>query len=100
MRGALNRLVRPFGYEVVRPRKKIDPDILSDEAFMKILAVCQPYTMTSVERMYGLYQSVKYIVERDIPGDIVECGVWMGGSSMVAAMTLDLVGDPSRKLHL
>jgi len=100
VRGVLNRLVRPFGYEVVRPRKKIDPDILSDEAFMKILAVCQPYTVTSVERMYGLYQSVKYIVERDIPGDIVECGVWMGGSSMVAAMTLDLVGDTSRKLHL
>jgi hypothetical protein len=51
--------VRPFGYEVVRPRKKIDPDILSDEDFLRRLEVCQPFTTTSVERMYGLYQTVK-----------------------------------------
>ena len=100
MRGVLNRLVRPFGYEVVRPRRKIDPDMASDEDFMRIHDTCQPFTMTSTERMYGLYQSVKYIVAEDIPGDIVECGVWMGGSAMVAAMTLDLVGDTTRNVHL
>ena len=100
MRGVLNRLVRPFGYEVIRPRRKIDPDISADSDFMRIREICQPYTMTSVEKMYGLYQAVRYLVDKDVPGDIVECGVWMGGSSMVAAMTLDLVGDTSRNIHL
>lgn len=100
MRGILNRLVRPFGYEVIRRRRKIDPDIASDSDFIRIHDVCRPYTMTSMERMYGLYQAVRYLVEDDIPGDIVECGVWMGGSAMVAAMTLDLVGDTSRGIHL
>jgi hypothetical protein len=51
--------VRPFGYEVVRPRKKIDPDISSNEDFLRRLEVCQLFTMTPVERMYGLYQTVK-----------------------------------------
>ena len=100
MRGVLDRLVRPFGYRVIRRRRKVDPDISSDRDFMHIHDVCNPFTMTSIERMYGLYQAVKYSVEEDVPGDIVECGVWMGGSAMVAAMTLDLVGDTSRNLYL
>ena len=56
--------------------------------------------MTSVERMYGLYQTVKYAVARDVPGYIVECGVWVDDSAMVAARTFDLVGDTSRNLQL
>ena len=47
---------------------------------MRIYEVCDPFTMTSIERMYGLYRAVRYVVDQDIPGDIVECGVWMGGS--------------------
>jgi hypothetical protein len=67
--------VCPFGYEVVRLSKKIDPDILSDEDFLRRLKVCQPFTMTPVERMYGLYQTAKYAVTRDVPGYIGECGI-------------------------
>jgi O-methyltransferase len=100
VRGFLNSLVRPFGYRVIRQRPKIDPDISSDADFMRIFEACDPYTMTSIERMYGLYRAVRHVVENDVPGDIVECGVWMGGSTMVAAMTLDLMGDTRRQLNL
>ncbi|MBI05122.1 MAG: macrocin O-methyltransferase [Pelagibacteraceae bacterium] len=100
MRGVFDLFVRPFGYRVVRSRQKIDPDICSDDDFMRIHKVCDPFTMTSIERMYGLYKAVRYVVDKDIPGDIVECGVWMGGSAMMAAMTLELVGDTSRELYL
>ena len=100
MRGFLNSLVRPFGYRVIRQRPKIDPDISSDADFMRIFEACDPYTMTSIERMYGLYLAVRHVVENDGPGDIVECGVWMGGSTMGAAMTLDLMGDTRRQLNL
>jgi hypothetical protein len=31
--------------------------------------------MTPVERMYGLYQTVKYAVARDVPGYLVEGGI-------------------------
>jgi hypothetical protein len=56
--------------------------------------------MTSRERMYAVYQATRYIVEADIPGDIVECGAWRGGSSMMAALTLMRAGRGDRRLWL
>lgn len=57
------------------------------------------FTMTSVERLYALRKSVEYIVKNEIPGDFVECGVWRGGSSMMAAMTFKEMKS-LRDLHL
>ena len=66
MRGVFDRMVRPFGYRVIRKKPKIDPDIASDADFMRIYEVCDPFTMTSIERMYGLYRAVRYVVDQDI----------------------------------
>jgi O-methyltransferase len=71
-----------------------------DPEFLEIYRRCSPFTMTSIERMYALYQATRYVVEHEVPGDVVECGVWRGGSSMLAAMTLDRAGDRQRALHL
>src|SRR5436305_14359618 len=68
--------------------------------FVEIYGRCSPYTMTTIERMYALYQATRYVVENRVPGDVVECGVWRGGSSMLAAMTLQRLGDRERGLHL
>jgi hypothetical protein len=43
---------------------------------------------------------VRYVVRHQIPGDIVECGVWRGGSMMAVAKTLIEMGDTDRHLHL
>jgi hypothetical protein len=48
----------------------------------------QPFTMTSIERVCALRQSVRYIIRYNIPGSFVECGVWKGGSMMAVAKTL------------
>ena len=48
--------------------------------------------MTSVERMYALHEGLRYVTAAEIPGDVVECGVWRGGSSMLAALTLAELG--------
>ncbi|MEM7625772.1 MAG: TylF/MycF/NovP-related O-methyltransferase [Planctomycetota bacterium] len=74
------------------------PDL--DPAFGPIYESAKPYTMTSLERMYGVYQAVKHAVRAGLPGDIVECGVWKGGSSMVAALTLLELGETDRTLWL
>ena len=47
-----------------------------------------------------LYRALKYIHTHDIAGDLVECGVWRGGSCMLMAYTLLAMGDTSRKLYL
>jgi O-methyltransferase len=59
-----------------------------DTDFLPIWLRCQPYTMTSFARGLALFRSVRYLVENCLDGDIVECGVWRGGSSMVAMETL------------
>jgi predicted O-methyltransferase YrrM len=59
-----------------------------------------PYTMTSGERLLGLIRAVEYIARHDIPGSIVECGVWKGGSSMAAALALQAFEGAGRHLYL
>jgi O-methyltransferase len=65
-----------------------------------IIDKVRPFTMTSEERISSLCHAVRYIVRANIPGDIVECGVWRGGSTMAAALALIGEGDTSRTLHL
>jgi O-methyltransferase len=45
-------------------------------------------TMTSLPRIDALRMAVEYIEGNSIPGDVVECGVWRGGSMMAACLTL------------
>ena len=56
--------------------------------------------MTSVERMYALRDAVRYVVEAKVPGAVVECGVWRGGSSMLAALALLELDADDRELYL
>jgi hypothetical protein len=56
--------------------------------------------MTSPERVFALRESVKYLVQNKIHGDIVECGVWKGGSMMAVARTLMESGALDRRLFL
>jgi hypothetical protein len=57
-------------------------------------------TMTSWERLHAAFDAVKYVVNNQVPGSIVECGVWKGGSSMVMAGALARLGDTSRDVYL
>jgi len=52
----------------------------------------QSRTMTSVYRIDALRQAVEYVEANVILGDIVECGVWRGGSMMAVALTLARLG--------
>jgi O-methyltransferase len=78
------------------------PDI-SDPFFTEIAAKVRPHTLTfnsGAEGPWALYQSIEYIVRNQIPGDIVECGVWSGGSVLLAALALKHFGDTSRRIYL
>lgn len=99
-RKAFFTVTHGLGLEVKRyvPRERLYRDM--DPDFFAIYDACSPYTMTSIERMYALYSAIQYIVKAKIPGDIVECGVWRGGSCMLAAKTLQHFGDTSRKIYL
>lgn len=93
VRGGLRRL----GYDVVRYRqlpRDLDPEIA------RIVREASEFTMTSVQRLAALCEAVQYIEQNRIEGDIVECGVWRGGSVLAAIKTLQLIGGASRTFHL
>ncbi len=75
-------------------------DIRADALFTELYDKCKPFTMTSIERMYALYTSVLYLEHNNIDGDIVECGVWRGGSAMLCAYTLAQLGSFQRAIVL
>lgn len=56
--------------------------------------------MTSLPRMYAIYQATKFVVANRTEGSFVECGVWRGGSAMLAALALQQAHDTSRELWL
>jgi O-methyltransferase len=58
------------------------------------------HTMTTPRRIAALCDSVEYAVRAEVPGAVVECGVWKGGSMMAAALTLLGLGASDRDLHL
>lgn len=65
----------------------------------ELLKAVRHFTMTSPERILAMRDAVRRVCEHNVPGDIVECGVWRGGSMMVAALALLELGQ-TRTLHL
>jgi len=94
-------IINKLGYDVVKKLKK--PDELPadfEKATVDTYNMVKEYTMTSAERIASLCNAVRYLVKNKIEGDIVECGVWRGGSTMAAIDTLIKVGDTAREIYL
>ena len=89
------RLLAPMGYAVISTRA---PDL--EKEFIRIQRRIAPFTMTSTERQYALFKAIEYVEKAGIDGDIVECGVWKGGSSMLAALSLLESDSKNRGLWL
>ncbi|MGH7179798.1 MAG: TylF/MycF/NovP-related O-methyltransferase, partial [Tepidisphaeraceae bacterium] len=99
------RLIKSYERRIRRKLQARDEtalplDMQADAPFVAIADSCRAFTMTTPERMYALYKAVQYVHGAKIPGDIVECGVWKGGSAMVCAMTLMQLGSTDRTLWL
>lgn len=103
VRRAVNKCLRPLRYQLIRIHKTgTDDENAFDEygEFREIYTACKSYSMTSIERMFSLYKSVKYVAINNIPGDFVECGVWRGGSAMVIALSLIKFNLTDRNIYL
>jgi O-methyltransferase len=74
----------------------LDFDETDAELYNRVAA----HTMTPPPRIYALARAIEYVVAREVPGAVVECGVWRGGSMMAAALTLRRLGATDRELFL
>lgn len=81
------------------PKPPKFPQVFTEEEKATFLEVT-PYTMTDKIRVLALIHAVRYVVQYDLPGSIVECGVWKGGSMMAIARTLLNLGINDRDLYL
>lgn len=57
-------------------------------------------TMIGMTRLTSLQQCVETVITEDVPGDLVECGVWRGGASILMRAVLSAYGDESRRVWL
>lgn len=58
------------------------------------------YTMVGHKRLDNIQEAVESILDKGIPGDLIECGVWRGGCAMVMKAVLELHGDRDRNVWL
>lgn len=57
-------------------------------------------TMIGMQRLTSLQQCVETVLADDIPGDLVECGVWRGGACILMRAVLAAYGDETRCVWL
>ena len=57
-------------------------------------------TMIGMQRLTSLQKCVETVLEEDIPGDLVECGVWRGGACILMRAVLAAYGDSTRSVWL
>jgi hypothetical protein len=114
-RRLVNRVVSPTGYRITaitpppapppppppppNPRDDRIRRFHGSEAQATMHAV-KDRTMTSYARIFALVVATRYVVDQHVAGDVVECGVWRGGSMQVVARTLLERGVRDRTLHL
>lgn len=90
------RNTQPSEIELSSTGSRIDFTITEIENINRV----QDFTMTSPERLVAFSRAIDYIVKSNIEGDIVECGVWRGGSMMLAAIRLIQLECSTRRLFL
>ena len=71
-----------------------------DQDLLATVERVRPRTMTGPEKVAALVEATRHVVRMRIPGAVVECGVWRGGSMQAVALTLLSLGETDRELHL
>ncbi|HYC40095.1 MAG TPA: TylF/MycF/NovP-related O-methyltransferase [Chitinophagaceae bacterium] len=100
MTSFIQKIAGKFNYEIRRKTSGFDLPNDFEDLHRSIYSKVRSHTMTSPQRLYALIEAVRYIEKYKIPGDIVECGVWKGGSMMAVAETLVAQNALHRSLFL
>jgi len=65
----------------------------------EIISICSPFSMISPERMTANIKAVHDAQEKSIPGCIIECGVWRGGSLLSMILAAENYPSIEREFH-
>jgi O-methyltransferase len=87
-------------------RRRADPTSVMtvtaqlDDEERAMVERCRPHTLVSPERLVATADAVAHVVRRGIPGALLECGVWRGGSVLAMVLTLQRLGVDDRDVYL
>lgn len=86
----------------VDPAAPVDPPVArflsADER--RVVDEVRMHTMISTERLVANMDAVEHVVRRGVPGALVECGVWRGGSVVAMVRVLQRLGVDDRDVYL
>jgi len=87
----IRKIVKAFGRSIPEPEVRYPKDYTSDD--IQIIKAVIPFTMVNHERLHAVINAARYVVRNQIPGSIIECGVWKGGCIAAAGLALKLMGE-------
>ncbi|RPH81799.1 MAG: macrocin O-methyltransferase, partial [Nitrospiraceae bacterium] len=91
----LQSLLRLMQWEVVR----VEPDRAEARGEGRDWPL-EAETMVGLKRLDNLQHCVTSVIRDGVPGDLIETGVWRGGSSILMRAVLKAYGDCSRTVWL
>lgn len=75
-----------FGFEIKKIKSNIPIEFSDVEKDIFNYVINNKLTMVSAEKLIATILSCKFVIDNNIKGDFVECGVAAGGNSIAAAM--------------
>ena len=79
IKNLINQFLSIFNYKIIK-QKKPTKIIEAEKNYLLLMEKIKKISVTSTERQWALIQSVKYVHENHLEGDLVECGVFKGGN--------------------
>lgn len=91
-----NKLLSVVGLKVIRPgtlQKRLPVELAESDQKLFRYVRANRLSTSSDERLFATIMACRHVAERDIEGDFVECGVWRGGNSIIAAGVFNAMGS-------
>ncbi len=92
-------------HDVARSRTDLVAELrrsrqIGQHPYRKITNIGFPDTMIGRARLDNLHDCLDHATRHEIPGDLMECGVWRGGAGILMAGYLEIQGIEGRRVHL